>query len=64
MGWGYDISSYFKSLREVSLETFQFVYVRLYYSPATDYCLPLSRMARMEMDYNLKKLANFFKFSL
>ena len=42
----------------------QFVYVRLYYSPETDYCLPLSRMARMEMDYNLKKLANFFKFSL
>ena len=41
----------------------QFVYVGLYYSPETDYCLPLSRMARMEMDYNLKKLANFFKFS-
>ena len=37
----------------------QFVYVRLYYSPKTDYCLPLSRMARMGMDYNLKKLANF-----
>ena len=42
----------------------QFVYVRLYYSPETDYCLPLSRMARMEMDYNLKKVAHFFKFSL
>ena len=41
----------------------QFVYKRLYYSPETDYCLPLSRMARMEIDYNLKKLANFFKFS-
>ena len=27
----------------------QFVYVRLYYRPETDYCLPLSRMARMEM---------------
>ena len=34
----------------------QFVYVRLYYSPETDYCLPLSRMARMEMDYNFQVL--------
>ena len=42
----------------------QFVYVRLYYSPKTVYCLSLSRMARMEMEYNLKKLANFFKFSI
>ena len=33
----------------------QFVYVRLYYSPETVYCLSLSRMARMEMEYNLKK---------
>ena len=40
------------------------VHVRLYYSPETDYCLPLSRMARKEMDYNLKKVAHFFKFSL
>ena len=41
--------------------------MRPYYSPETVYCLPLSQMARMEMmemDYNLKKLANFFKFSL
>ena len=42
----------------------QFVYVRLYYSPETVYCLLLSRMARMEMAYNLKKLANYFKFAL
>ena len=32
--------------------------------PVTVYCLTLSDMARMEMGYNLKKLANFFKFSL
>ena len=30
----------------------------------SDYCLPLSPMARIEMDYNLKKLAIVFKFSL
>lgn len=43
---------------------FQIVYLRLYYSPETVYCLTLSHMARMEMGYNLKKVANFFKFSL
>ena len=38
--------------------------MRLYYSPVTVFSLPLSRMARVELDYNLKKLFNVFKFSL
>ena len=38
--------------------------MRLYYSSETFNCRLLSRIARMEMHYNLKKLANFFKFSL
>ena len=42
----------------------QFDQVRLYYSPETVYCLLLSRMARMEIDFSLKKLVNTFKFSL
>ena len=42
----------------------QFAYMRLYCSPETVVCLLLSRMARMLMDYNLKKLANVLKFSL
>ena len=36
----------------------------LQHSAETDYCLPLSRMARMEMDYNFKTLTNFLIFSL
>lgn len=39
----------------------EFAYVRLYCSPETVVCLPLSRMARMQMDYNLKRLANVFQ---
>ena len=38
--------------------------MRLHFTTKTVYGLPLSRMSRMEMDYNLKKLANVFKFSL
>ena len=34
----------------------EFCYQRLYYSPETIFCRLLLRMARMEMDCNLKKL--------
>ena len=40
----------------------QFCYLGLYHYTETIYCRLALSMARMEMDWNLKKLASFFKF--
>ena len=52
-GLCHDISSYFKRLKDIvksmepkSNNIIQFVYVILYYSPETRYCLPLSWTAK------------------